>query len=131
MTGQPLKAAVERVSGPEFKDLSLDAKIVVAGYFSFGTATRLTFQTPWNVTARMKAALDEAVSRGVLTLSVGEEGLYAHTYRLAKECRPARSWAAKNMSKAEGFSVMVADAERQERPPAIWPVPAGFKRHPK
>jgi hypothetical protein len=111
--------------------LSDDAKMMCAAHFGFGLKTTLTFQTPWNVTARALAALSEAESAGLLSRAVGVEGLYAHTYRPLHDLRVLRSWMGKNKAKAKGFNVMVPDDQRQERPPATWPVPAGFKRHPK
>lgn len=115
----------------KFDRLSDDAKLMCAGHLSFGAKTTLTFQTPWNVTDRARRALEEAVNAGVLTREVGSQGLYAHTYRAAEDLTEARSWMNKNSHLAKGFAVMVSDDKRQERPPAAWPVPAGFKRHPK
>jgi len=111
--------------------LSDDAKMMCAAHFGFGTKTSLTFQTPWNVSARALAALREALEAGLLTCEAGAEGLYAHTYRPMHDLRGLRSWMDKNKAKAKGFVVMVPNSDRQERPPASWPVPAGFKRHPK
>lgn len=114
-----------------FAGLSDDAKLMLAGHFSFGLKTSLTFQTPWNVSPRATAALAEAVEAGLIRREVGAEGLYAHTYRANDDLSGMRTWMEKNKAKAKGFIVMVPDAERQERPPASWSVPTGFKRHPK
>lgn len=111
--------------------LSNDAKVMCAAHFSMGPKTTLTFQTPWNVSPRATAALNEAVEAGVLKREVGAAGLYAHTYRATKDLSPLRAWMNKNLALAKGFNVMVPDSDRQERPPASWPLPAGFKRHPK
>jgi hypothetical protein len=116
---------------PELEALSDDAKMILAAHFSWGGKARLTFQTPWNITARAAAALAEAVKADALTLEVGVEGLYAHTYRAAIEVESLGPWMRKHSAKAKGFIVMLPDRERLERPPASWPVPAGFKRHPK
>lgn len=115
----------------DWTKLSLDARLMCAGHFSFGTKTKLTFQTPWNVTDRAQKALNEALEAGVLTREIGSEGLYAHTYRVASELTGAPAWMMKNGHRGKGFRVMVSDAERKERPPSGWPVPAGFKRHPQ
>lgn len=109
--------------------LSEDAKLMLAGHFSMGPKTSLTFQTPWNMTPRAVAALTEAVDAGLLTLEIGKEGLYAHTYRPCRDFRGLLGWMRDNADKAKGFHVMNPD--RLERPPASWPVPHGFKRHPK
>jgi len=113
------------------QSISDDAKMMLAAHFGFGLKTSLTFQTPWNVASRALAALDEAVAAGLLRREVGVKGLYAHTYRPNEDLRDLRKWMDANKAKAKGFFVMVPDAERQERPPASWPVPAGYKRHPK
>ena len=65
----------------DWRTLSDDAKLMLAGHFSFGSKTSLTFQTPWNVTQRGMTALMEAVDAGLLTREIGTEGLYAHTFR--------------------------------------------------
>lgn len=111
--------------------LSDDAKMMLAGHFSFGgMKTSLTFQTPWNVSPRARVALAEAVEAGVIRYEVGTEGLYAETYRPVEDLSALRAWMEKNMAKAKDFAVMVPDADRKLRPPTSWPVPAGFKRHP-
>ena len=115
----------------DWHTLSDDAKLMLAGHFSFGSKTSLTFQTPWNVTQRGMTALMEVVNAGLLTREIGTEGLYAHTFRPTVEFTGIRRWMEQNKEKAKGFRVMVGDAERQERPPSDWPVPAGHKRHPK
>ena len=116
----------------DFDGLSDDAKLMLAGHFSFGgMKTTLTFQTPWNVTDRARRALAEACNAGVISKEVGAEGLYAETYRSMIDLSGLRRWMERNKAKAKGFGVMVSDAERLERPPAAWPIPAGFKRHPK
>ncbi|WP_420478285.1 hypothetical protein [Brevundimonas sp. FT23028] len=114
-----------------FNALSDDAKMMCAAHFSMGSKTTLTFQTPWNVSPRATAALNEAVEAGVLKREVGVAGLYAHTYRAACDLSPLRAWMNNNLASAEGFNVMVPDSARQQRPPSSWPLPAGFKRHPK
>lgn len=111
--------------------LSVDAKLMLAGHFSFGQKTKLTFQTPWNIAPRAAAALAEAVTAGLLQLEVGKDGLYAHTYRATEDLSALRAWMEKNKAKAKDFFVMVSSDLRSERPPTAWPVPAGYKRHPK
>lgn len=110
-------------------NLSHDAKLAVACHFAFGQKASLTFQTPWNISERMAAALTEARDKGVLTLQIGEEGLYAWTYRLANPIEGLMAWMQENKDSAKGFAIM--KPERQERPPSDWQVPNGFKRHPK
>lgn len=116
----------------ELETLSDDAKMILAAHFGFGgPKMTLTFHTPWNITARAAAALAEAVAAGVLTREVGTESLYGHTYRAALPMDGLAAWMNRNSAKAKGFAVMVGSADRQERPPASWPVPAGHKRHPR
>lgn len=114
----------------KLETISLDAGLIVAGHFAFGTKTTLTFQTPWNLTERAAAALAEAVAAGVLSLEIGDMGLYAHTYRLVEPLDGLLGWMRRNVDSAKGFPIMVSEDRRQERPPSSWPVPAGRKRHP-
>ena len=113
------------------EDLSTDAKLMLAAHFAFGDKTTLTFQTPWNVTERATTALREAVDAGLISHEIGTLSLYGHTYRPLRDLHEMRSWMDKNKDKAKGFHVMVPDDQRTERPPKTWPVPAGYKRHPR
>lgn len=131
--GGPLRPSdcVPGQTEADWSRLSDDAKLMLAGHFSFGGRTTLTFQTPWNVSPRAMAALAEAVEAGPLSVKDGAEGLYARTYRPVEPFVGLSAWMQKNKAKAKGFIVMVPDADRLERPPASWPVPSGYKRHPK
>jgi hypothetical protein len=103
--------------------LSDDAKAILGAHFGLMITPgkgRLTFQTPWNRTARAIAALDELVREGVLSVVDGEEGRWARTYRALVNCGPAFHWCSKNRDKLVGFAVMVPHSQRRELPPRGW-----------
>jgi hypothetical protein len=102
--------------------LSDDAKCVLGGHFGLMITPgkgSVTFQTPWNRSARGVAAFDELVAAGVLSVEDGAQGLWARTYRALVDCKPAYQWFGRNQDKGR-WSVMVPDAERRERPPLGW-----------
>lgn len=107
--------------------LSDDAKVLAGchlGLMRPGGGS-VTFQTPWNRTARCAAAWDELVEKGVCTaFPLNAQG--AVVYKPAVDCAPSFQWMRANVGRPElAFSVMVPDAERKERRPKGYVMPAG------
>lgn len=51
----------------EFDTLSTDAKVVIGAFFGILITSELTFNRPWIIAPRMRAALDELNTAGYLT----------------------------------------------------------------
>lgn len=49
-------------------DLSIEAKVVIGGFFSILMTTELSFKRPWVIHPRTRKGLDELVDNGYLTV---------------------------------------------------------------